>query len=451
MTSLEAAEWHRGVSADLRGPTILGVVFLVVCLGGFALWAATAPLSGAVVVSGSFVATGQNKLVQHLEGGILLEMFVKEGDRVEANQSLLRLDATAAQSRLRRLIIRRNRLLITTARLEAELRGETSFVLPAILAKGAEDPEVQGMFDRQRIELRARRTKVTAEEEVLRKEIAGLLESINGHSAQSQSTKERLALFSEELQDKKALFARQLARKSEVLSLQRSEAALSGELGEVLARTADAKERIARAEQQIAQLQSAASQKAVEELRTTETELDDVNEQMRAAEDVVRRTEVVAPVRGVVVKVHQHTIGGVIPAGGVIAELLPLNDELILEARLNPGEIAHVREGQLALVKLTALNQRVTPMIDGRVRYLSADTVTTQFGARSKAEPESAVRPSYIVRVQLDREDTVRKLGQFTPTPGMPADVFIRTGERTFFNYVMRPIWDSFSRAFREH
>jgi HlyD family type I secretion membrane fusion protein len=251
------------------------------------------------------------------------------------------------------------------------------------------------------------------------------------------------------LKDKQQLLQQQLVRRTDILSLQRSEAALTGELGELTARMADARERMSRAEQQIAQLRSAAMQKMIEELRAVETELDDLHEQLRTARDVVDRTELRAPVRGIIVKLNQHTPGGVVGAGSIILELLPVNDELIIEARLNPSEIWHVKRGQEALVRLSALNQRLTPMVEGKVSYVSADAVVTQY-ARSKVEQEASQRPTYVVRVRLDDTDVRGKLLDFKPTPGMPADIFIKTGERTFFDYIMRPVWDSFSRAFRE-
>ena len=441
-------EWHRGVSANIRRPIAIGAVILLICVGGFGTWTAFAPLEGAVVVSGTFVATGQNKHIQHLEGGILREVLVKEGDLVEVGQTLLRLDATAASSRLRRLVLRNHRLLIMKARLEAEIDGQPSFAMPPELVGDAIDPELRTIFERQAVELRARRTKSASEEEVLRKEIAGLQESIRGYAAQSQSTQQRMALFGEELKDKQQLLTQQLVRRTDILALQRSEAALTGELGELAARMADARERISRAEQQIGQLRSAAAQKTIEDMRATETELDDLQEQIRSSRDVVDRTEVPSPVRGIVVKLNHHTAGGVIGAGAVILELLPVNDELIIEARLNPNEISHVKKGQLALVRLSALNQRLTPMVEGRVTYLSADAVGTQSGA--KAEQGFPQRPFYVVRVRLSEHDVHSKVVAFQPTPGMPADVFIKTGNRTFFDYIMRPVLDSFSRAFRE-
>jgi HlyD family type I secretion membrane fusion protein len=354
-------EWHRGVSAGVRRPILIGAAILLICVGGFGAWTAVAPLEGAVVVSGSFVATGQNKHIQHLEGGILREVLVKEGDLVEVGQPLLRLDATAASSRLRRLVLKNHRLLIMKSRLEAEIDGRPSFSMPHELAAAAADPEIRSIFERQAVELRARRLKAASEEEVLRKEIAGLQESIGGYAAQVHSTQQRMALFGEELKDKQRLLTQQLVRRTEILALQRSEASLTGQLGELTARTADARERIARAEQQIAQLRSAAAQKTIEDMRATETELDDLQEQIHAARDVVDRTEVPSPVRGIVVKLNQHTSGGVIGAGAVILELLPVNDELIIEARLNPNEISHVKKGQEALVRLTTLNPPPPP------------------------------------------------------------------------------------------
>jgi HlyD family secretion protein len=163
----------------------------------------------------------------------------------------------------------------------------------------------------------------------------------------------------------------------------------------------------------------------------------------------VERTDVKAPVRGIVVKLNQHTRGGVVAAGSTILELLPVNDELIIEGRISPNQVVHVKEGQPATVRLSALNQRVTPMIDGHVSYLSADTISDRPSMMTET-PETVDRGSFIVRVKLDKNDVRAKIPDFKPTPGMPADLYIRTGKRTFFDYIMEPVMGSFSRAFRE-
>lgn len=428
---------------------MIGLGAVAACGLGFGAWAATAPLDGAVVTSGTFVAAGQNKQIQHLEGGIVSNVAVKEGELVEAGQTLVKLDPTTAVAKLRMLVLRKYRLITTQARLESELAGKTTFALPETSDININDPEVQTIIDRQQLELVSRRNKTENEEAVLRKEIAGVNESIAGYQAQIKATQERLDIFGQELKAKNALLERDLIRRTEFYSVQRDEAALTGQLGELVGRVADSRQQVARAEQQIASLHSSNTQKEVEDLRQTESDLDDVTEQIRAAKDVVERTDIKAPVRGIVVKLNQHTHGGVVAAGSTILELLPVNDELIIEGRISPDQVAHVKEGQPAIVRLSALNQRVVPMVDGQVTYLSADTIADRSSAMTAA-PEGTQRGSFIVRVQLDEKDVQAKVPNFKATPGMPADLYIRTGERTFFNYLMEPVTASLTRAFRE-
>jgi HlyD family type I secretion membrane fusion protein len=243
-------------------------------------------------------------------------MLVKEGYAIEANQPLLRIDDTAAKAKLRRLVLRKYRLLGTFARLQAEIHSSPTLIIPPVLRDDESDPIVISVIRSQENELKAWRASLLAQEEVFRKEIAGLQESIQGYQAQMASNEARVRLFEEEITTKNELLHQQLIRKSEVLALQRSKVGLSGELGDLAGRIGDAKERSARAEQQIVQLRSAAIQKATEELRSTESDLDDVQEQILAAQDVLQRTEVRAPVRGIVVKLNHHTPGGVVAPGG---------------------------------------------------------------------------------------------------------------------------------------
>lgn len=442
--------WQRHVPDGIQRPKVVGLVIILAWIFGFGLWAVMAPLDGAVVASGSFVATGQNKQIQHLEGGIIRDMLVREGDLVEAGQILARLDDTPAKAKQRRLVLREYRLLTAQARLEAQINGADDFAVPAALADLSDDPEVAHIFARQRMELKARRQNLADEEQVLRKEVAALTESIGGYRAQTTAVEQRLKLFSEELSDKKALLDRQLARKTEVMALRRAEADLVGSRGELLGRVADSRQRIARAEQQIAELRSSAMQKAVEELRETESELDDVREQIGASRDVLERTSIRAPDRGIVVRVNYHTRGAVVAPGAVLLEMLPVDEKLVIEGRVHPNDISHVHEGRDALVRLTALNQRLTPVISGRVIYVSADAIAEQQN-QQQSTALAFHQQSYIVRVKLDEADAQRKIGDFRPTPGMPADIYIKTGERTFVEYMLRPLLDSFSRAFREH
>src|SRR5438067_12567011 len=418
-------EWYRGVPLSAKWPIFTGLAVLVVWLGCFGVWAGVAPLNSAVVASGTFVATGQNKLVQHFEGGIIREIAVKDGDVVEANQVVVRMDDTAANSKLRRLVLKKYRLLAMKARLEAEMSSSETIDAPSAFSESARDPEIKAILERQRAELWARRASLSTEESVLWKQIAGLEESIRGYQAQVQSTKDRIALFVEELKDKNMLLNQQLVRKTDVLALRRSEASLGGDLGEYLGRIADSKERIAQANERIAQLHSTALRDTIKELRETETEMDDVEEQIRAAQDVVNRVDVRSPVRGIVVKKNFHTPGGVVSPGAVILELLPIGEERIIEAHVNPRDISHVSVGQEALVRLSALNQRITPMVRASVIYVSADALSEQVQVKAETRPDTR-REFYIVRVGLDQEEILRRMPDFIPTPGMPADVYIK-------------------------
>jgi len=226
--------------------------------------------------------------------------------------------------------------------------------------------------------------------------------------------------------------------------LQRSKANLEGEVGRIMGDIGDAKERIARSYEQINGVRKTAIKTAVEQMHEVRGELADVRERMLGAKGVLDRIRIAAPVRGVVVKLRYHTQGGVIEAGKNIMEILPLKEELIIEARVRPQDIDSVKHGQHAMVRLTALNQRITPMVSGDVIYLSADTL-----ADEKKSQQVGPTDIYIVRVKLNTAEAL-KIPDFSPTPGMPAEVYIKTSERTFFQYIVRPIHDSMVRAFRE-
>ena len=448
----DGADWYRTVPLSTRWPTTVGLMLLLLGCGGFALWAAFAPLNGAVIAAGSFVATGQNKLVQHLEGGIIQDIDVREGDLVDAGQIVVKLDDTASKAKLRQLELKYYRLLAVCARLEAEMAGRGEMTVPAALGQRKNDPEVAAIIERQRSELHARRASTAAEESVLVAEIAGIQESMQGYHAQVQSTQKQIAIFSEELSQKSALLNQRLVRQTDVLALQRSQAGLTGDLGELISKIANAKENIARTDQRIAHLKSVTVQNAADELQKAETELDDVREQIRAQQNVVERSAVRAPDRGVIVKLNYHTVGGVVAPGAIILELLPIRDELILEAHVRPNDVTYVKVGQDALVRLSALNQRITPTVQGKVVYLSADALSEPLSSAAAGAGKPAIRQDYyVLRVRLDEDDVRSRLPDFRPTPGMPADVYIKTGERTFFEYIMRPILNSFSHAFREN
>ena len=224
-----------------------------------------------------------------------------------------------------------------------------------------------------------------------------------------------------------------------ILALKRAYAQLKGELGQVKAQVGRALEKVAEHDREIARLKSAHAEAALEELRKAEADIADVEEQVTATRDVLDRLEVRAPVKGVVVSLTQNTNGGVLASGADIVELLPIDEDLIVEARVQPQDIDSIAVGHRARIRLTALNQRVTPTLDGEVVHVSADVRENEYDGSSH----------YVARIKLPETEAAR-LQTLAPVPGMPVEVFIDTGARTFADYILRPVLDSFTRAFRE-
>lgn len=435
--------WYESLPRSTRFPTIAGVVVMATMVMGFGVWGNTAPIAGAVVASGVFVATGQNKIIQHLEGGVIRDIHVREGDAVEQGQLLIELDSTTANTELRRLFLRRVRLTAIDARLQAEMREQETIAFPEELTS-LDGSEVKEILESQKLTFTARRNNMNSDIAGINESINALNERIQGSKIQLEGVRRQIKFIEEEIETKQYLLQTGLVRKPELLVLQRTQANLEGEVGRIMGDIGDAKERIAKAVEQINGVRKAAIKTAVEQMHEVRGELVDVRERMQSAKGVLDRVRITAPVKGVVVKLRYHTQGGVIEAGKNIMEILPLKDELIIEARVRPQDIDSVRHGQHATVRLTALNQRITPMISGEVIYLSADTL-----ADERKSQQVGPTDIYIVRVKLNNAEAAAVHG-FSPTPGMPAEVYIKTSERTFFQYVVKPIHDSMLRAFRE-
>lgn len=442
-TPVTTATWYDTLPRSTRFPTIAGVVVMAGTVMGFGVWGNTAPIAGAVVASGVFVATGQNKIIQHLEGGVIRDIHVREGDVVEQGQLLVELDSTAPNTELRRLFLRRARLTAIDARLQAEMREQPEITFPDELTD-SDSSEMKEILESQRLTFMARRNTMHSDIAGINEGINALNERIQGSKVQLDGVRRQIKFIEEEVETKEYLLKTGLVRKPELLILQRTQANLEGEVGRIMGDIGDAKERIARAHEQINGVKKTAIKTAVEQMHEVRGELVDVRERMLTAKGILDRIRITAPVRGVVVKLRYHTQGGVIESGKSIMELLPLKDELIIEARVRPQDIDSVKHGQHATIRLTALNQRITPMVSGEVIYLSADTL-----ADERKSQQMGPTDIYIVRVKLNNEEAATIPG-FSPTPGMPAEVYIKTSERTFFQYIVRPIHDSMLRAFRE-
>lgn len=434
-------DWYSDVPRSIRPHLIGGLLLGVVCLGGFGTWAATAPLAAAVISPGSFVATGENKVVQHLEGGIIDTLLVNEGDRVKAGEPIIKLDGTAAQVKQRQLFLRQARLEANVARLQAQAQGRPHVAFPAIVSSHADDPEIQAIVESTKASFDSAKTRLQTEIGLLQQNVAALDFRAEGFDRQRASMQTQLGLLKEEYAGKMTLLGQGLIRATEVKAIQRAMADADGQIGRLGSEISETQAQSDKYTQQAEQTTTELRQQALAELQTAESELDAVREQAREAKNVVKRSTINAPVDGVVVRMYYHTAGGVIESGKKIAEILPSDAPLIIETLVQRKDIDVVKLGQHATVRLSALNQRTTPVLNGEVYYVSADALTD-------ATPDR-MQEVYLARIKLSPEE-LHRVRNFSPTPGMPVEVMIQTAERTFLDYLTRPIRDSMNRAFME-
>ena len=435
-------EWYAEVPRSIRTQTIIGLALMFVVGGGFGAWAGFAPLASAVIAPGSFVATSKNKIVQHLEGGIIRDILVDEGDRVQAGQDLVRLDETAALAIARQLELRKLRLEAIQARLQAQARGADDFVPPASISEKFDDAEIKAIIDSQRENFRSTRAKLDNQLRLLRENTVALTFQLEGIRAQVDSMRRQKAILQNELDVKTSLLQKGIVTRSSISLLERAVADAEGDIARLEAEGRISETQIGKYRLEMAQVADSAQKTAFDEIQTVEAELDSVREQILNARSVLDRTMIRAPVSGIVIRSYYHTSGGVIESGRPIMEILPSNEPLIIEAQVPRMQIDEVHVGQSASIRLSALNQRTTPILDGKVIYVSADAVT--------ASVASPVKDIYVARVEIPTEQLHRVKG-FNPTPGMPAEILIQTHERTFFEYLAKPVTDSMARAFREY
>lgn len=435
-------EWYVDVPRSIWKQTTIGLVLIGVAFGGFGTWAATAPLAAAVISQGSFVATGQNKIVQHLEGGIIQRILVNEGDQVVEGQPLVHLDETAAEAKRRELFLRRMRLEVTATRLTAQFEHADNLDLSSLLKDYKDDADVWSIVVSQQLNFRAQQQKLSADLSLLVQNVKALQFREVGYTRQRNAAVRQLELLKEEYESKKALLAKGLIRANEVRAIERAIADAEGQIGRLEAEVSETKAQLVKGQQEILRAEGTYREEALERLQSIQSERDTVREQLREADNILARATINAPTSGTVIRVHYHTTGGVIESGKPILEILPAGVPLIIETQVSRNDIDSVKVGQVATIHLVALNQRTTPVLKGDVFYVSAD-------ALQERNPGATSRDVYLARINVSPTE-LAKVHNFAPTPGMPAEVMIQTNERTFFSYIAKPVMDSMSRAFTE-
>lgn len=417
--------------AALRGPLLAGGFVGLAFFGGFGGWAALAPLDSAAIAPGVVKVESNRKAVQHLEGGIVGAILARDGARVEAGQPLILLDETRPRAALEMLKVQRAAAAALAARFAAERDGAESVSFPGWLAGGPEAIAEENVF-------RARRQALEGQTAILTQRIAQHREEIAALSAEIEAATTQSELIAEEIADVASLYRKGLERKARLLALQRQAAEIEGQRNRNSAMIAKVRQDIGEAELQIVELRTAMLNEAVQGLRETQEKLAKLEEEMRAAEDVLARTVIAAPVSGVVVDLQVHAVGAVIQPGQMLMDIVPQDERLVVDARVEPADIDSVRAGLLAQVKVTAFNQRFTPALEGRVKWVSADSLTD----------ERTGQRYYVARVELSED-----AGADAPEalqPGMPTEVMIATGSRTALDYLMSPLVRAIDRAGRE-
>jgi HlyD family secretion protein len=423
----------------LRPTALAGIATIVVAFGGFFGWAYLAPLNSAAIASGVVMVDSHRKTVQHLEGGILKELLVREGDIVKAGQVLVRLDGTLADATFGQIRGQQLAALARVTRLRAEQIDARGISFPAELTNEAGDPSVADIIKTEERLFFARWESYDGQSAVQRKRIAQFNEEIAALQSQAAASGDRLTYTEEQLNNVRGLVEKGFERRPRLLELQSQAAEHRGKRGEYLANIARARQAIAGAEQDILNLQNQRRTDVTKELQDSQTLLADLTDRLRAATDIVQRKDVVAPQDGLITDLKFFTTGGVIAPGAPILDIVPLDDNLIVEAHVSPGDIDVVRVGLPAFVRLTAYKQHRVPPIAGTVIYVSADKLVDQRNGE----------PYFTARVRLSPQ-SLAELKRVELYPGMPAEVMMVTGERRAIDYFVAPITDSMRRAFRE-
>lgn len=424
---------------DLRRAVRAGVVILALAFAGGGAWMVLAPLSGAVIAIGFVKLDLNRKTVQHQEGGIVKHILVRDGDRVRQGQSLFVLDDVRVDAQVELLRKQHDGERARAARLEAERAYPAALRFPQGLVARSGEASVSEGLEREGALHRARRRLVEDQTALLERQIAETGEQSDALAAQVKAEDRALELQRDELALNRDLFKQNFVQKTRLMALERGVAEYESRREEHRAELAQSRQRITELQLRIVTLTSNFRQQAADELKDTSARLLDLEERLRPSLDAARRQTIAAPVDGEVVNLQVFTSGSVIGPRDVLAEIIPLEQRLILEAHIRPEDITYVRPGVAADVRLTAYKQRATPLVAGTVTYVAGDRMVEQ---RSGL-------PYYIAHVEV-LHSSLSEAGNLKLQAGMPAELYIRTDERTAIDYLLAPVTDYVRRAMRE-
>jgi len=429
----------KPASTDDTPIRLIGFTILLLVFGGFGSWAALAPLDSAALAPGVVTVKNYRKTVQHLEGGIVKDIRVRDGAEVKAGDLLLVLDDTQARAELEILRGQRFAAVATEARLKAERDDKKEIRFPELMQ--ADDPRAREAIASEKQQFTARDQAKDGEIEVLEQRIGQLDAQVNGLKALIDSKKQLLHSFEEEINDNEALLSEGYVDKQRLRDVQRQKASLKGEVAEHNASIAGINVQAGETRLQILQLKKDFRAQVVEQLSEVQTRVFDLEERVNAIQDRVARSEIYAPADGMVLGMSVHTVGGVISPGTPILDIVPESDELIIEAELSPNDIDRVAAGMPADIRFSAFKSATTPVIEGEVVNISADRLVN----------EQTGMPYYLARVEVTQVGAAKLAnGELNLLPGMPAEVLVNTGARTLLEYLVAPATNAFARSMIE-
>lgn len=431
---------EAAAARDSRRWTSIGLAALVLTFGVSVAWSALAPLSSAVVAPGVVKVESNRKKIQHPDGGVIGEILVRDGALVNAGDVLVRMDPTRAASAHGVVVGGRDAALATMARLTAERDDLRGIVLSPQLIQRRADPQVELVIRAQEALFIARRNARDGEVAILEQQIESQRKEILGFESQRKSKQDQLESLAHDLKALKELEVDGMVEKVRVRGVEREVFRLTGERDELVARIDAARLAISEKELRKFQVRKAFREDVANELKKVQSEQMELIERESTSKRTLDLIDLRAPVAGVVTDLKVHTAGGVVAPGEVLLEIVPSADRLSVEARVLPQDIDRVALGQVTGVKLHAFESRTTPELNGAVSYVAADAVV---------DPRTE-QSTFLVRIEVSAGEIARLGPQQRLQAGMQADVFIRTGERTFWGYLMQPLVESFSKAWRE-
>lgn len=430
-TASRNADWHA------TDPWVAYGMRVVMLLGAGLLLMSLMPISGAVVTAGSVTVEGDYQAVQHLEGGIVANIHVRNGDRVTAGDVIVSLDNTQPMASMSANANKVVDHATQEARLIAERDRKETFEPPKDIDFSV--PENSALLAAQKALFVTRRDSYLGQLKVLRQRLIQAESELTGLASQFQARKKERDLNAKELATVMPLFEKGYVNQQRIGPLQREAARLDGEIGNLQSEMTKLKSARLETEARLAQADKEYSQSAAEELQKVQTALAEERQAKKAVSDKLARTEVRAPVTGVVHALGVHTVGGVVPPGGLIAQIIPVDNQLLVEARIPPQDIDNVHISQTASVRFSAFDSHTTPRLSGHVRKVSAAEIADKEG-----------KTYFTAQIEVSLEELQKLDKGLRLIPGMPAEVYLETKSRTILSYLTKPLTDMMARAFRE-